>query len=177
MKKSFTLIEMLIVVLLVSIAYGLYFFTISHKEKENRFSFFKVKEFLNNEAKKYGDRLTIICDGDHKICYLLDAKQKIIKNFKFHENIKPFLLKQEEVLEPITYKNITLNDDLYFTPTLIFKKLAHEQFQTLLYYTQDAKWVYISPYFNDTKEFINKEELISYIKKRDYLPMYAGIAK
>ena len=169
---------MLIVLLLVSIVYGIYFFTISSSAKEKKFSLLKVKEFLNNEAKEHGDKLTVICDGGHKICYLLNSKQKIIKDFKFKENVKTFLLKQDEVLEPVEYKNIELSDDVYFRPTLIFKKLTHEQFETLIYYnTDDEKWVYISPYFDDVKEFINKEAIISYIKKRSYLPMYAGLAK
>ena len=177
MKKAFTLIEILIVLLLVSIVYGIYFFTISQSADQKKFSLIKVKAFLNNEAKKYGDTLSIICDGDQNICYLLDSKQTIIKDFSFKENIKTFLLKQDEVLEPMQYNYITLNKDLYFRPTLIFKKLTQDQFETLIYYTDDGKWVYISPYFNDTKEFINKVDIISYIKKRAYLPMYAGIAK
>ncbi|WP_373035042.1 prepilin-type N-terminal cleavage/methylation domain-containing protein [Sulfurimonas sp.] len=177
MKKAFTLIEMLIVLLLVSIVYGIYFFTISSSAKEKKFSLIKVKEFLINEAKEHGDKLSIICNGENKICYLLNSKQEIIKDFKFKENVKTFLLKQDEVLESVEYNNIELNEDIYFRPTLIFKKLTHEQFETLIYYTDDGKWVYISPYFDDAKEFINKEDIISYIKKRDYLPMYAGLAE
>jgi len=176
-KKAFTLIEMLIVLLLVSIIYGIYFYTMSSSAKEKKFSLLKVKEFITNEAKEHGDKLTLICDGGHKICYLLNAKQEIVKDFKLKENVKTFLLKQDEVLEPIEYKNIELSDAIYFRPILIFKKLTHEQFETLIYYTDDEKWVYISPYFDDAKEFLNKEDIVSYIKKRDYLPMYAGLAE
>lgn len=168
---------MLIVLLLVSIVYGIYFFTISSSAKEKKFSLIKVKEFLNNEAKEHGDKLSIICDGEHKICYLLDSKREVIKNFNFKENVKVFLLKQDEILESCEYNNIELSNSIYFRPTLIFKKLTNKQFETLIYYTDEGKWVYISPYFDDAQEFVNKEDIISYIKKRDYLPMYSGLAE
>ncbi|MDA3909706.1 MAG: hypothetical protein PF437_11525, partial [Sulfurimonas sp.] len=99
------------------------------------------------------------------------------KDFNFKENVKVFLLKQDEVLESREYNNIELSDSIYFRPTLIFKKLTHDQFETLIYYTDEGKWVYISPYFDDAQEFVNKEDIISYIKKRYYLPMYSGLAK
>lgn len=148
----------------------------SKSAKEKKFSLIKVKEYLKQENKEYGDRLTIIC-GESKTCYLLNAKKKIIKEIELQQKVKTFLLKRDEILEPTRYRNITLTDALYFQPTLIYKQLSSTQFETLIYYTEDSKWVYISPYFDDAKEFINQEDLISYIKKRDYLPMYAGVAK
>jgi len=176
-KKAFTLIELLIVVFLISIIYGIYFFTAKKREDTKEFSLFHVKEFMNIKAKKYGDKLTLICNNETQTCYLLNNKKELVEEFELDKKVKTFLLKKDEILEPIEYKNIALSDKIYFRPSLIFKKLSKTEFETLIYYNSDSKWVYVSPYFNDTKEFINKENIISYIKKRSYLPMYAGIAE
>ena len=177
MRKAFTLIELLIVVLLIGIVYGLYFFTISKKNDVKKFKLFEVKEYMNTQAKEYGDKLTLICDNDDKICYILNEKKEIVKEIEFLEEVSVYLLKQDEQLEPARYKSIELTDKIYFRPNLIFKKLNEREFETLIYYTKNQKWVYVSPYFNDTKEFENQEDIISYIKKREYLPMYAGLAE
>ena len=177
MRKAFTLIELLVVVLLISIVYGIYFFTIAKSAKEEKFSLFKVKKHLNEKAKIYGDKLTLICDNDGEICYLLNDKKEIVEDFELNQKISVFLLKDDELLERARYKNIELSDKIYFQPSLIFKKLNKINFETLIYHTEDDKWVYVSPYFDDTKEFINEEEIISYIKKREYLPMYSGFAE
>ncbi len=177
MRKAFTLIELMIVVLLISLVYGLYFYTIKKEKVEDKFSLFKIKTYLNTKAKKYGDKLTLICSEDSKDCYLLDSKQKIVEEFEIDERVKVFVLKDDEKLEPNRYRSIELTKKLYLEPMLIFKKLTKELFETLIYYKDDGKWVYVSPYFDDTKEFLNKEEIISYIKKREYLPMYSGLAE
>ena len=177
MKKAFTLVELLIVVLLISIVYGIYFFTETNRNDTKKFSLFHAKEFMNLKAKRYGNKLTLICDNDSMSCYLLNNKKEILEKFKLDQKVKTFLLKKDEILEPTEYKNIELSDTIYFQPSIIFKKLTKTKFETLIYYNSDNKWVYISPYFNDTKEFINKEEIISYIKKKTYLPMYAGLAE
>jgi len=176
-KKAFTLIELLIVVLLISIAYGIYFFSAKKQDTTKEFSLYHIKSFMNLKAKKYGDKLTLICDNDTQTCYLLNDKKKILEEVKLKQKIETFLLKKDEILEPTEYKHIALSDKIYFRPSLIFKKLNKTVFETLIYYNAGNQWVYVSPYFNDTKKFINKEELISYIKKRSYLPMYAGIAE
>ena len=177
MRKAFTLIELLIVVLLIGIVYGIYFFTSSKNVKEEKFSLFKVKEFLNAKSKVYGETLTIICDNDTETCFLLDKDKTIVEEFDFFDNVKTFKLMENELLDPVRYKNIELSGSLYFEPDLIFKKLNKRQFETLIYYTSGNTWVYISPYFLDTKEFINKEDIIAYIKKREYLPMQAGLVE
>nr|WP_275847929.1 hypothetical protein [Sulfurimonas sp. SAG-AH-194-I05] len=132
---------------------------------------------MNLKAKVHGERLTIICHNDKEICYLLNAKKEIVEDFEFKEKIKTFLIKEDEILEPTRYQNIELTEEIYFEPTLIYKRLSPRLFETLIYYTSENTWVYVSPFFDDTKEFINKEEIISYIKKREYLPMYSGLAE
>ncbi len=177
MKKAFTLIELMIVVLLISLVYGLYFYTIKKAKKEEVFTLLNVKSYLNTKAKIYGDELTLICSEDSGDCYLLDAKKEIKEEFKIDKKVKIFILLNDEDLEPARFKHIELSDDLYFEPMLIFKKLTKELFETLIYNTDEGKWVYVSPLFDDTQEFLNKEELISYIKKKEYLPGKAGLAE
>ena len=90
MKKAFTLIELLIVVFLIGIVYGIYFYTVAKNADVDKFSLFKVKEYLNTKAKTYGDKLTLICSNNNEICYLLDEKKDIVDEFKFKEKIKTF---------------------------------------------------------------------------------------
>ncbi len=176
-NKAFTLIELMIVVLLISVVYGIYFFTISKSAKQEKFTLIKIKRYLDIKAKDYGHKLTLICNRDGKICYLLNSKREILEDFEFNSNFKVFTLKKDEELEPVTYKSIELTNEIYFEPSLIFKKLNQVQYESLIYYTSEDKWVYINPYFESYNEFINKEELLSYIKKKQYLPMYSGLAK
>ena len=177
MRKAFTLVELLIVVLLISIVYGLYFYTVKNADDAVPFKLFDVKSFMDMKAKKHGDKLTLICSNDKKNCYLLDADAKLVDEFELDEKIETYILRGDETLEPTHYKNMEVSDTLYFEPNLIFKRFKSGLFQTLIYYTRDQKWVYVSPYFDDTKEFINKEEIISYIKKKEYLPMFGGLAE
>ncbi|MEA1956664.1 MAG: type II secretion system protein [Campylobacterota bacterium] len=170
MKKGFTLIELIIVVLLISIVYGLYFFTASKKQDEKKFSLRDAKNFLASEQ-------TLICNEQDKLCYILNNKQEIINKVEFNEKIQVFLLKDDEQLDLVRYKNIELKNNIYFTPSLIFKKLTDDISQTLIYQTDKGIWIYISPYFDNIKEFSNKEEIVSFIKKRDYLPMIAGVSE
>ncbi len=177
MRKAFTLIELLIVVLLMGIVYGIYFFTIAKNAKVDKFSLFEVKKYLNQKALEHGEKLTLICSNNKETCYILNEKKELVEEMAFKDKVKTFLLKEDEILEPTLYKNMELSESIYLQPDLVFRRLSKREFQTLIYYTSDDKWVYVSPYFDDTQEFINKEEIISYIKKREYLPMYSGLAK
>ncbi|MBL0707964.1 MAG: prepilin-type N-terminal cleavage/methylation domain-containing protein [Sulfurimonas sp.] len=177
MKKAFTLIELLIVVLLISIVYGIYFYTMSKNAKVDKFSLFEVKKYLNSKALVYGDKLSLVCSNDEQTCYILNDKKELVEELAFKEKVKTFFLQKDETLEPILYKNIEIGSSIYIKPDLIFKRLSKREFEVLVYYTSDDKWVYVSPYFDDTKEFINQEDIVSYIKKREYLPMYSGLAE
>jgi hypothetical protein len=161
----------------MSIVYGIYFFTVTKSNDSKKFKLFEVKKFMNTKAKVHGNQLTLICNNDSELCYLLDAKKNIVEEFDLDEKVKTYILKKDELLEPTRHRNIELSNNLYFEPSIIFKRFKNGLFETLIYYTTNDKWVYVSPYFDDTKEFINKEDIISYIKKRDYLPMYSGLAQ
>ena len=175
MKKAFSLIELLIVILLIGITYGIYFYTYSPNVSQPELKIRNLKEFLNFYSKEHGDILSLICDSSDKICYLLNKDEEVIDNFVFEEDVVVYTLKEKEYLEPIYYNDIEL-DGNRFEPSLIFKRIGKELFTNLIILKENDDWIYISPYFDDEMNtFINQEEIITYIKKRDYLPVYAGI--
>lgn len=178
MRRAFTLVELLIVVLLISIVYAMYFYTVKINDDDAiPFRLFNVKSFMNKKAIKYGNKLTLVCSHEKKTCYLLDAKAQLVEEFELDEKVDTYLLKANENLERTRFKNMEISENLYLEPNLIFKRFESGLFETLIYYTRDQKWIYVGPYFDDAKEFINKEEIISYIKKKEYLPMFGGLAE
>jgi len=170
MRYAFTLIELIVVVLLISIVYGIYFFVAPSHKDVKVFSLDTMKEYLQ-------EKQTIVCNEDKELCYILDANYNVVDKVEFKNKIKVYFLTPDERLELFRYTDIEIDKD-YFTPSLIFKKLTDDLTQNLIYFDNvKNKWVYISPYIGNMQEFDNKEEIISFIKKRSYLPMESGLAE
>jgi len=173
MKKGFTLIELMIVVVLLGVVYSVYFFTgAKHTtQKEREFSIRQARYFLKKNEM-------LLCSRDKELCYLLDSKRKLLKTFPFLNEITQYTLTTDEILEVSTFNPIELDDNIYFTPTLVYKKNIYNMPSLLIYYDEKQMlWVYISPYLGTAKEFKNQEELIRYITKKDYLPKNKGLAE
>ena len=84
-----------------------------------------------------------------------------------------FILKDNELLELKHYKAIEF-DDKYFEPTFIFQRVGNDMFSNLIL-NKKSEWLYFDTYFtNSYSKFIDENSLINFIKKKDYLPMYAG---
>jgi len=173
-KRGFSLIELLIVVMLIGIVYGIYFFTIVESKKPIPFSLETMKQYLENASKTYGDKLKLIYYFDGKKVYLLNDKKKILESIDFEEELTEYQLKQNERLEIKTYRAVDI-DGNYFEPTFIYNKTSKEIYDDLIINNSNNQWYYFNTYFGDDFEkFINQSDLVSYIKKTQYLPMYAG---
>ena len=94
-KRAFTLIELMIVVLLISVVYGIYFFTISKSAKEEKFTLQNIKKYLSLKSVDYGDKLTLICSDIGKVCYLLDSKKEIVDDFASYIEGFEYLIPEE----------------------------------------------------------------------------------
>ena len=177
-QKAFTLVELLIVVVIIGVVYGLYFTTMPKSKKHREFKLVEVKSYLYDLSKELRiDKLTLICSENSDECFILDDKHNVLSSVKNPTKVKVYHLKEDEQLDIVRYNNVELKNGEYFTPSLIYKKLSKTKFETLIYYNDNDEWVYISPYFDDAKKFINKEEIVAYIKKKAYLPMYGGDAR
>ncbi len=174
-KRSFTLIELLIVLVLIGIVYSIYFFTVVKSKTPIPFSLKTMKQYITNSSKVYKKKnLSLIYFFDKKVIYLIDNKNEILETIEFDGQLTTYVLKKDEILDVKQYRAIEL-DDHYFEPTFIYKKLDKDLYNNLILNTNKDEWYYYNTYFGAPFEkFINQDELILFIKKKDYLPMYAG---
>jgi len=173
-NKGFSLIELLIVISLMGIVYGLYFFTVGESKKNIPFSIENMKQYLNNASKTYSDRLKLVYYFDKQIIYLVDDKNKLLETIEYKKQLTQYVLKQKELLEVKKYKSIEIDGD-YFEPTFIYEKINKDIFANLILNNTKNEWLYFNTYFSDSYDkFKNESELINFIKKKNYLPMYAG---
>ena len=173
-KRGFSLIELLIVVMLIGIVYGIYFFTIVESKKPIPFSLETMKKYLKNASKTYGDKLQLIYYFDEKKVYLINSKKELLESIDFEQELTVYQLKQDERIEIKVYKEIEIDDNT-FEPTFIYSKTSKEIYDDLIINNENNQWYYFNTYFgNDFEKFINQSDLVSFIKKTQYLPMYAG---
>jgi prepilin-type N-terminal cleavage/methylation domain-containing protein len=173
-KRTFSLIELLVVILLVGIVYSLYFVTKKETKKDIPFTLFTMKQFLKEKSIQYKKDLKLIYYYDEKRVYLTDKNNLIYEVIPFDKQVTTYMLKHNEVLEVKVYRNIEL-DDKYFEPTFIYSKFEKEIYSHLILNTINNKWLYFNSYFGkDVEEFLNETQMIDYIKKKSYMPMYAG---
>jgi prepilin-type N-terminal cleavage/methylation domain-containing protein len=173
MKKGFTLIELMIVVILIGVTYSVYFFTgAKHTSKEAQK--FSIQEISNFVAK---DQM-LLCSRDKELCYLLNKNRELIRTYPFTQELTQYTLAADETLHLAYYNAIELEDSIYFTPSLLYKKNAHGVGSVLIYY-DEAKmhWAYMSPYTNKYAIFKNQENLLRFITKKEYLPRNGGLAE
>ncbi len=173
-NRGFTLVELLIVVALMAIVYGIYFFTILEKKRNIEFSIKNMKEYLNNASKTYGNRLKLIYYFDEKIIYLANDKSEPLESIDFDKPLTQYILKDDEQLEVKHYKAIEF-DDKYFEPTFIYERLGDDLFANIILNNSKGEWLYFDTYFTSIyTKFKDENNLINFIKKKEYLPMYAG---
>ncbi len=173
-NKGFSLIELLIVIVLIGIVYGIYFFTVVESKKSVPFAISNMKLYLYNASKTHGEKLALIYNYDEKEVYLLNDNNKLLETIPFNQIITQYILKQNEVLELSYHKSVEVGDN-YFTPTFIYKKVSKDVYSDLILNDDKNNWYYFNTYFGDDyNTFVNETDMINFIKKKDYLPMYAG---
>lgn len=94
-KKSFTLIELIVVILIMSTTYLLVFSsnTFSFKKNEEKVTLYNLKDFLMNNFS-FEKELSFICIEEDFTCFV-KADRKLIKDFK----IKNFFKQKPEIYE------------------------------------------------------------------------------
>jgi len=176
-NKGFSLIELLIVVSLMGIVYGVYFFTTKQNKSDKQFKLETMKSYMIDASKKHGINLKLVYYMDKKVIYLINDKYELLDSIDFDKQITQYILKKNEVLEVAQYNTIEINEE-YFEPTFIYEMTNKEIFINMILNNTKNEWLYYDSYFNEKyNKFINQEELINFIKKKDFLPMYAGKAE
>jgi len=172
-KKGFTLFELLIVVLLIGIVYGVYFFTANSSEKIITFKLENMRSYIQNQSKLLEkENLKLIYNYDKEIIYLTDEKNIILDAIKFSQHVTQYKLMDKEQLDVMDHIRVELEDE-NFEPTFIFYKKGEIYSNIIL--NRDNQWIYYNSYFLDESElFINQGDLIDYIKKRLYNPSIVG---
>jgi len=175
-KRAFTVIELLIVLVLIGIVYGVYFYSMVKSKNPIPFGLDNMKQYMKNASKKYDQaNLSLIYDFDNERIYLVnDKEKKILESIKFDEDFTLYELQKDENLEVKTYKNIEI-DDKYFEPKMIYKNLGENIYSNIILNLKDGSWRYYNSFFGeDYVSFDEETQLIDYIKKTEYLPMSAG---
>lgn len=173
-KKGFTLFELLIVVLLIGIVYGVYFFSANGGAKTIPFKIDNMRTYINAQSKLLQkDNLKLIYNFDSEVVYLTDEKNTILQSVKFKQPVTEYKLMDKEQLDVANHIRLELEGET-FEPTFIFFKKG-EIYSNIILNTDDNRWIYYNSYFsNESESFINQSDLIDFIKKRDYIPSVAG---
>lgn len=173
-KRGFTLIELMIVLMLMGIVYGIYFFSIVQAKEKVKFSLENMKEYLQNQVKNHSEGLRLVYNFDKKIIYLIDKKKDVLKIIDFDEAVTCYDLKENEQLEVKEYEKVEIDGD-YFEPAFIYENIKDDIFSNIILNNTKNQWYYYNSYFGNSYEvLLNQTELIDFIKKKEYLPMYAG---
>ncbi len=163
MKKSFTLIELIIVILLISIVYFLAFSSFSVKnEKEYKVDLENLKEFMFKNFT-YEKNLSLVCiEDESKDCYIFidDKMDKDIKISNLFTQI-PDVYNYNKDLTRYDFTKIRL-DDIEYEPFFELKIDSDKKHKDIVLDTLNEK-VYLfssisknAELFNNTNEVIDK---------------------
>lgn len=117
MKKSFSFLELLVVIFLIAILYGVFFSNINFKfkKKKETLTFHNLKSFLLKNYN-FSTKLTLVCLQFEDICYVhLDGvkdKKNMIQNFLSKE-FQVFSYEKEykkREFKPIEFKSLESYD-------------------------------------------------------------------
>ena len=164
-KKTFTLFEIIISIILVSIIYSFAInsFSTKKKIKSDDVTIFNLKEKLLKYGKEneMGDNITIKCIRDDFSCYLFIDDDKI----PLEDKIKPFFLdtptiyKYNKELEKIDFLDLELEQLERYE--VIFKYSCKKNKKCSEFIVETENMIYI---FNDIKK---KPDTIKYISDID----------
>jgi hypothetical protein len=105
-KKSFTLIEIILVVAIISLAY---YFTIDNFKFKtiNKSSFINISN-LKSYMLKFNQELSIVCVDDGKRCFIKDSNNNIIQKVDNLFKSKPIVYEYNKDLKEINFEDLEL---------------------------------------------------------------------
>ena len=161
MKKSFTLIELIIVMILISTVSFLILPSFNlKKEKEYKVSLSNIKEFMLKRFS-YEETLSLVCfDDGSKECYIFidDNINKDIKIKNLFTQI-PAVYNYGETLSSYEFRKIRF-DNIDYEPFFELRISSDKKHKDIIVDTLDEKVYLFSPIFKNAKKYKNTNEII-----------------
>ncbi len=164
MKKSFTLFELMIVIIIIGIIYSMVAFNFKNiSKKEEKLSLQTLKTHLLRYFSN--EHLTFICEDDCKKCILYKDYKLIKKDlnppFQDRDSLKFYKISLDGTLKKADFIHIDANRSNH---SVCFRyDIYPNSSSSELVIETSKEVVYMMPYFNKIKKFDNINEF------RDYL--------
>ena len=154
MKRGFSLIELLIVIVIIGVVYTLAVTKLkSVGEDKQSPSFLNLKEYLGTYIKTDGDNASLVCLDDCKECLVLvdGVKVDTIESF-FDASVERYRYSDYEgaveLAEAVYFNEDGVQEDVCFSFSLQRNKVA----QQMIVVYKDKAYDYTS-FFSKTKEY------------------------
>jgi hypothetical protein len=159
-KKSFTLIELIIVIILISISYYLVFSSSNFKLNNDykKISFPKIKEYLMKNFE-FENKISLVCIDENLVCYIkiddkINPELKIENLFKTKPDVYEYTKEQELV----SFNSIDINN---ITQDVFFKFEINSDYKSkdVIVDTLEEKIYLFNSLFKEAKVFNSLDEL------------------
>lgn len=158
-KKGFTLFELMIVMVIIALVYGMFVQNFSTKQVEQKPKVEKLREFLLNLQADSRAKISVICTQSCKICKLYINDKEKNANFDLFENearVSAYKL-VDNSLEDIEFDD--LYTDRYTKEEVCFRyNLYPNSSSDKMILEYNDRFFLYDNYFYETKEFTSIEE-------------------
>ncbi len=165
--KSFSLIELLIVIIIVSSIYGIFLFNIQTKSKtiKEKPSLLNLKTFLYKNFV-FTNTLKFTCINEGNTCYVL-SDETLLKDVSFKDFFKnkPEVYKYDKSLDLLEFKRIKLNKEHMYSVYFEFNINKDRKSDDMIIYNDNKVYIYNSLYdkpiilenLNDISDFFDEK--------------------
>ena len=159
-KHAFTLIELIIVIILISVSYYLVFSNSNFKINNNKknISFINIKKYLLDNFE-FENEISLICTNENLVCYIktdgiINEEVKIENLF---EN-KPDVYKYQKEEQILDYESIDIDN---ISQDVIFELKINSDYKTneIVVDTLNDKVYLFNSIFNEVKVYPSLQEV------------------
>jgi prepilin-type N-terminal cleavage/methylation domain-containing protein len=176
MRKAFTLFEIMIVLIIISIVYGVVFSAISKsKNRTIKVKPTMIKHYMLNQ--EFENSIEVICLKNglksnlntNLNCILYSDEVLSKSSFKspFGADSEVYIYKENR-LEQIDFNDIEIDDKMQEVSFKLKIKKPQNNQELIIKY-EDDKILYIHPYFSTTKVFENLSDVEEYLSNNQRL--------
>lgn len=174
-KRAFSLVELLLVILIVSLSYGvIYNLALKEKKPVPLTDSEKLIYFIQTHPLYKKESLWLFCNEDNE-CYVGKLfGNKLLEEVEFTIDTPylSYILDKYSKLNPYDFFNVRVNN-FSFKPYIIVRVDAQGVIENhFLHY--DDEWLYYSFFEKKYISHINSSDVIAYAKKNEYFPYLAG---
>ncbi len=148
--KSFSLIEILIVIIILSSIYGIILFNMQTKEKttKEKPTLVNLKTFLLNNFV-FTNNLKFVCIDEGNTCYVL-SDGTLVKHTSFKDFFinKPEVYQYSKSLDILEFKRIKLNKEHMYSAYFEFNINKDRKSDDMIVYDDDKVYIYNAIYDN-----------------------------